>query len=62
MAKLTGKLTRTMRVGINTPLYRAIIDNIEKGLDWALEARVWRITGANRIEGTDLVRFEMEEI
>jgi len=62
MAALNGKLTRTMRVGINTPLYRAIIDNIEKGLYWALEAKVWRITGANRIEGTDFVRFEMEEV
>jgi len=62
MTKLKGKLTRTMRVGINTPLYRAIIGNIEKGLDWALEAKVWRITGANRIEGTDFVRFEMEEV
>ena len=62
MAALNGKLTRTMRVGINTPLYRAIIGNIEKGLDWALEAKVWRITGANRIECTDFVRFEMEEV
>jgi hypothetical protein len=62
MAVLSGKLTRTMRVGINTPLYRAIIGNIEKGLDWALEAKVWRITGANRIEGTDFVRLEMEEV
>jgi len=62
MAALNGKLTRTMRVGINTPMYRAIIGNIEKGLDWALEAKVWRITGANRIEGTDFVRFEMEEV
>ena len=62
MAALNGKLTRTMLVGINTPLYRAIIGNIEKGLDWALEAKVWRITGANRIEGTDFARSEMEEV
>ena len=62
MTKQLGKLTRTMRVEIDTALFRAIIGNIEKGLDWALEAKVWRITGANRIEGTDFVRFEMEEV
>ena len=62
MNKLKGKLTRTMRVEINTALFRAVIASMENKVDWALEAKVWRITGANRIEGTDFVRFEMEEV
>jgi len=62
MNKLTGKLTRTMRVEINTALFRAVIASMENKVDWALEAKLWRITGANRIEGTDFVRFKMEEV
>jgi len=62
MAALNGKLTRTMRVEIDTALFRAVIASMENRVDWALEAKLWRITGANRIEGTDFVRFEMEEV
>lgn len=54
--------TRTMRVEINTHLYRAIISSVENEREFALEGKFYSITGAHRIERTNLMRIEMREV
>lgn len=52
---------RTMRVEINTQLYKAVIAAVENEREFALEGKFYDITGAQRIEHTNLMRIEMRE-
>ena len=59
---MDDKLKRTMRVEIGTEIYSILCARIERNKTYALEGKLYKITGASRIERTNNVRFELEAV
>ena len=59
--KDNGKLKRTMRVEIGSVLYDAIMLTVKNKKPWALEAKMWNIVDAERIEQTNYITIYLEE-
>ncbi len=55
-------MKRTMRIRIGTSLYCRLIEAVESGRTWGLEDKIYNIINASRIDGTDYVRVELEQV
>ena len=55
-------MKRAMRVKPNTALYESLIACASGSNEWRLEGKLWRIVGASKIDCSDYIRIELEEI
>jgi len=60
--EIDGKLKRTIQIDINSKLYKSIIASVQNKSPWSLDGKLYTVVGAIRIERTDNVRIELEEV